>query len=1382
MEQIIQPTHDGESAPARPTLTPGELAPHFPQLEILECLGRGGMGVVYKARQKSLNRMVALKLLAPERADDPQFAARFEKEAHALAALNHPNIIGVYDFGQAGGCYFLLMEFVDGMNLRQLLQSKRLTPKEALSIVPPVCDALQCAHEHGIVHRDIKPENLLIDKAGTVKIADFGIAKIVGDSEQTDGTPRTDGTMAQGTPAYAAPEQQDNVVATDHRADIYSLGVVLYEMLTGERPQQNFVPPSKRVQVDISIDEIVLRALEKTPELRFQTAADFRTQVEAAVSPRAGSQPTRVLETAQGFLFKPNQFATQHGRFFAYRHRGQFILDEQRLFYSHAGVKTIIPLASIRDLSIGQYPRSVSPLSCDLISLTYENDGELKQVLISPMEGWIGTPSMRNAFCAQWFMAIQEAVIAATGKAPGSTPADQLGIAQGSVLPHVGMIDLPIVATALAVALILWRRPGIRPDLWGIIPAVILVMLAPLALRWFFRRPADKSLTTQNALIKILRILLGILVAFIGFAVLLYALYLPANVNFSFANGGRFVLVCLTLASLLFWGAWRLIRSPRAHSAPQAWNQSWNAWIIGLCVAVSGSVWLYGVSEKGLHRSVLNGKIEAGDIVLHTALATVILVAGVALLWMLAKNIKTPSATRTDSWKRTLGRSVVPAIAVALLIRTFILAPFWSVTDATAPEIPRGSLVLVWKLSRTFAEGELIAYAENGHVNIGRIAKPSQEAVFVKRNNSEPTSVLHSAIVGKVISVVWRGTVREPPPPPERIDFKVLRVENPPGTRDILMHFERDTNYGLAIEVWQDVTASPDGKAPKEGYRTWQHKTWVGLNGGRVLGWNLPEEFTEAEVSSLAKEMERKWKGTHPLPDGAVPEFAAALHRDGWKYHLVTKVMREPGSPRPPAPAGALFTAEQRINLPADALVRLTLDQSANDGPKTLLGEELVFKAAPDRATGFVLRWHAYPAQQGKFGNQWILDLVDPDTGVIFHRIENRFAMPAKLTSPDVLPLPHISAARQLAASGTWIPLRLLHAEESTAPGAALTAWWDVFATIAHPGDRPVPTFQMSPAAGFQAPVEKPKPQSASGTFPPSHQSARNMVADASFATHPEPQYDATRRQASNPELLKKPPDMPFIAWQPHDLGSKNEPAYRVDGTLADAPQEKTLLEQVRPVTCDDSKVNPEATFVHFWFSHPLFEPDSLVDLSLTSETGNPTPGTVSASSFQLHNKIGWIMATGSPGQVGALPKTIDVRLRYVIGPLNDVRECDVRVGNTTMMSLHGGSQLGGYGQTHEGRAFLSISVNRSGMTQKHFSVEAVLKDGRKLIGSVGQSGATGTSGVGTMRFEFSAPIARVDKFRIGVREIQTKEWRGLVLPPRGISGAEAQGTNSVGR
>jgi serine/threonine protein kinase len=179
MAEAMQPTHAGDQAALMPALTPEELAPHFPQLEIIECLGRGGMGVVYKARQKSLNRLVALKLLAPERARDSEFAKRFTREAHALAALNHPHIVTVYDFGQAGGFYFLLMEFIDGVNLRQAMKARRFTPEQALAVVPPVCEALQYAHDHGIVHRDIKPENLLLDKDGRVKIADFGVAKML---------------------------------------------------------------------------------------------------------------------------------------------------------------------------------------------------------------------------------------------------------------------------------------------------------------------------------------------------------------------------------------------------------------------------------------------------------------------------------------------------------------------------------------------------------------------------------------------------------------------------------------------------------------------------------------------------------------------------------------------------------------------------------------------------------------------------------------------------------------------------------------------------------------------------------------------------------------------------------------------------------------------------------------------------------------------------------------------------------------------------------------------------------------------------------------------------------------------------------------------------
>jgi len=176
-----------------PPAKPEEIGKHFPQLEILECLGRGGMGVVYKARQPRLDRLVALKILAPEKEQDPKFAERFAREAKALARLNHPNIVTVHDFGEADGMFYLLMEYVDGVTLRQLLQTRKIAPEEALSIVPKICDALQFAHELGVVHRDIKPENVLLDKQGRLKIADFGIAKIV---QGRDASPRRLGEMS----------------------------------------------------------------------------------------------------------------------------------------------------------------------------------------------------------------------------------------------------------------------------------------------------------------------------------------------------------------------------------------------------------------------------------------------------------------------------------------------------------------------------------------------------------------------------------------------------------------------------------------------------------------------------------------------------------------------------------------------------------------------------------------------------------------------------------------------------------------------------------------------------------------------------------------------------------------------------------------------------------------------------------------------------------------------------------------------------------------------------------------------------------------------------------------------------------------------------------
>jgi len=1173
MAQVIEPTHDGEAAPARPTLTPEELAPHFPQLEILECLGRGGMGVVYKARQKSLNRMVALKLIAPERADDPQFAARFEKEAHALAALSHPNIVGVHDFGHADGFYFLLMEFVDGVNLRQLLQTKRLTPKEALSIVPPVCDALQCAHDHGIVHRDIKPENLLIDKAGTVKIADFGIAKIVTEPSQLpDATDLTSAvTQAKGTPAYAAPEQQDNAVATDHRGDIYSLGVVLYEMLTGERPQQNFVPPSKRVQVDIRIDEIVLKALQKTPELRFQTAADFRTQVMAAGSPPGGSPSGRLPKSSQGFLFEPTQFATANGQFFAYRQRGQLFLDHQQLVYSRGGVDTTIPLAAIRDLSMAKYPRSMSPVDCDLISLTYEDGGEPRQVLISPMEGWIGLPSSRNAFAAEWHAAIKSAVLAATGRSPGSTPANELGISQGSSWPHLLLILLPVFVTTLFIIMVLGPTPAGFTKQQSLIGTIVILLLMPLSLHWWIRRQAPPihhasamrphsrgrgwgmvgtalglsswmvvtavlsgwsgagvalSAATvgivlaaalvlwksRNKMSRFTGMMWFIAVGFVSTAAFLFGahwlglsmisrwpggvtvsplqfvwalalfplvavwlsifrrrmdergavapshpfrfpernlavlllLLVPLNaaIVWAFVTAARWLTdfhanpsltqrpdidpaFTTRLANFLadhpgiassaaiflsivadffiiraarravksgfktqvnatpidqnplpvsdFWqalevgdyarawnktapslqrefpqvawvqdleqrrrplgpavsreqlstvwlnprrrfeqifrttfimqqiasenvvcalqpeGEWlvekyalgdpapcvaeansnpaaasqtwqspktgwgslvgvffgitftsplafklanisslgflgflgfvglsgidglrgclgffgfsgffgfigvasivemahrRKVRTPKAavpepEPPAQSHWQGWDVWVIGLCLVIFGGLWLYGLTEgEALNRSLYPGAGVESNIVLPLALATTTLLAGAAFLYMLARNIKTISPTRAESCKRKIGRSVVPTIAVILLLRTFVIQPFLVPNNSMSPEITKGSRILVWKLTSTYAPGDIVAYRHEDKIWVARVTQVGPTMLTLQKNKIPGTEVHPDVVVGKVISVFWRpspGAASAQTPAPDHETEALIR-------------------------------------------------------------------------------------------------------------------------------------------------------------------------------------------------------------------------------------------------------------------------------------------------------------------------------------------------------------------------------------------------------------------------------------------------------------------------------------------------------------------------------------------------------------------------------------------------------------------------------
>ena len=283
-----QPDHPTIKSPARPEAPkPQELAEHFPHLEILELLGAGGMGYVYKARQRGLDRLVALKLLPPQISRDRNFAERFGREARALARLSHPGIVTIHDSGRAGDLYYFIMEFIDGLSLRQLLHGRDqpLEQDEALPIVATICDALGYAHEEGIVHRDIKPENILLDRKGRVKIADFGLAKLLGpNGGQLSRLALTSPQQLIGTPHYMAPEQTERPLEVDHRADIYSLGVVLYEMLTGQLPLGRFLLPSELGHGDARVDNIVLHALAKDPQHRYQRASEIKTAVNSLLS------------------------------------------------------------------------------------------------------------------------------------------------------------------------------------------------------------------------------------------------------------------------------------------------------------------------------------------------------------------------------------------------------------------------------------------------------------------------------------------------------------------------------------------------------------------------------------------------------------------------------------------------------------------------------------------------------------------------------------------------------------------------------------------------------------------------------------------------------------------------------------------------------------------------------------------------------------------------------------------------------------------------------------------------------------------------------------------------------------------------------------------
>jgi serine/threonine protein kinase len=285
---------DPSSQPAFVAPASTDLVPLFPGYDIGGLIATGGMGAVYHAVQRSLDRPVAIKILPQEFSKDEAFCSIFEAEAKAMAKLNHPNLIGVYDFGEVAGMLYIIMEYVPGKSLFHSAHGMAVDPGEVIRLVTGICQGLAHAHQSGIIHRDIKPSNILLDLEARPKIGDFGLARNAGQSVQ-------EGEEIFGTPHYTAPEVVNAPQSVDHRADIFSLGVLLHELLTGKLPADDPRPPSAISLCDPRFDAIVRRATEIQPERRYDSALEIAQNLQA-ISTSPGPKVLRTTTPRQAAL------------------------------------------------------------------------------------------------------------------------------------------------------------------------------------------------------------------------------------------------------------------------------------------------------------------------------------------------------------------------------------------------------------------------------------------------------------------------------------------------------------------------------------------------------------------------------------------------------------------------------------------------------------------------------------------------------------------------------------------------------------------------------------------------------------------------------------------------------------------------------------------------------------------------------------------------------------------------------------------------------------------------------------------------------------------------------------------------------------------------
>ena len=1337
-------TESGAHAAFSPPTIAG-LAPLFPQLEILELIGKGGMGAVYKARQKQLNRFVALKILPPGIGNEPAFAARFTREAQALALLNHPGIVTLYEFGSSGResaptepeksqsrltsaatgkLFYFLMEYVDGVNLRQLLHAGRIAPREALAIVPQICDALQYAHDQGIVHRDIKPENILLDRRGRVKVADFGLAKIVG-AESSFGVPpsggsgaadadrlkpelqtsMTDAGKVMGTPHYMSPEQIQAPGEVDHRADIYALGVVFYQMLTGELPGKKIEPPSHKVQIDVRLDEVVLRALEKKPELRYQQVSEVKMMVETIVSdpkePEARSQKPEVSQTFKScicYLSSPKHVRSFWGRFvYIYEDKGTIQLNAQELVFFSPKGSIQIPLRSIRDLRMGHYPRTAKPIRLDYISITCEEAGYLQTRLFTP--GWSGfVPVWKtNPLVADWFDAIQIAIRKVEVKNIEAAPAG------GS--QHVDF-------------------------------------------------QFDKEEKSKSFLLKL---------AFVFFSIA-FLVFFPVYLGFKLHH--LFSTIDKTLASTSNASGARQMNGPpfvaRLNQAEvelvAIGNQPWTN---SVCWLPNGEPSAAPFPTRNFSASNWSENMDVKDVAFYI------------------RN-ESPEGVSYPVCRVSKESGAQPG------------SSGWSAPDKRTPNGFFGLVIVCPSNTATM------------NISIG-VANGIWETALTLGKHGSAAGGEWSATVNSAVGKNGDVAVSCSYTKSDNWESRMVYVDDADKVVPIQ---ENSSHAGDTKQTGATLLVSSNEFARIKEFRLQRRKyQWVEFrNVSLQPGHKTKVEVKENLVKPIARI--GPWTGSSdaaPVFDTVIERVVTNAFKFETGGQCGVSWLDGKGIGVSPGMEKEKFLSERDIDLFTDdgrILYGMDIKTVPADWDSPVSYEQLAAQLqSTNRFSLFAVAWgpqaakpaYWFEARNGLKGILQITGFTDNPRGVRI-RYKLMQSAPAPKTStavpafslrwcagpnePDAVNLPFGANVQTNVQATLRISRNWLVAPDMI-DTVAWTAWngenKKLFLTLKYPAD--VLAMQKATSENLGKALAVVWRDEVIGLLPVKQPLANGIEIplimpdkDASSLARDLESHTEISKSASTPSMLAEPPKLQFLAWQ--DEWRTNQPgaARHTDGSPVTNAEELQWLKAIHPSGFGGTSQS-QARFLKLWFSDPAFKQTDFAEVSLLDDNGHPLkPGAhgLSDCSWEGADKqngwLGWLCWSGIPEDGTNLPAHLTIQLRYTIGPLEETQEIEPDFNGA--MSLAGDSALlNGLGQTAQGQAFVAIAINASQLKSRVFEVVAVAKSGREILPHLSDHIGSGGSGANVAKFEFEIPLSEVEKFIIGTRPIRTMEWTNVVLP-----------------